>query len=63
MSPVSALLAVSLAAVMFVDDTDLIFASNCEEETAESFIDKVQDGITDWTKGWRAREMNQNTRL
>jgi len=49
-SPVLALLAVTLAAVMFVDDTDLIFASDCEEETAESFIDKVQDGVTDWAK-------------
>ena len=40
----------TLAAVMFVDDTDFIFASDCEEETAESFIDKVQDGVTDWAK-------------
>ena len=49
-SPVLALLAVTLAAVMFVDNTDLIFASGCEEETAESFIDKVQDGVTDSAK-------------
>ena len=47
-SPFLALLAVTLAAVMFVDDTDLIFASDCEEETVESFIDKVQDGVTNW---------------
>ena len=49
-SPVTALLLVTLSAVMFVDDTDLIFASDCEEETAESFIDKVQVGISDWAK-------------
>ena len=48
--PVLALLAVTLADVMFVDDRDLIFASDCEEETAESFKDKVEDGITDWAK-------------
>ena len=47
MSPVLALLSVTLAAVMFVDDADLIFASDCEEETAESFMDNVQDGISD----------------
>ena len=41
-SPVSTLLTVTLAAVMFVDDTELIFASDCEEEMVESFIDKVQ---------------------
>ena len=35
-SLVSALLPVALVAAMFVDDTDLIFASDCEEETAES---------------------------
>ena len=49
-SPVLALLVVTLAAVMFVDDLDLIFASDCEKETAESFIDKVQNGVTDWAK-------------
>ena len=32
-SPVSTMLALTLAAVMFVDDTDLIFASDCDEET------------------------------
>ena len=30
-SPVSTLLTVTLTAVMFVDDTDLIFASDCEQ--------------------------------
>ena len=49
-SPISTLLAVSLVAVMFVDDADLIFASDCKEERAESFIDKVQEGISDWSK-------------
>ena len=49
-SPFLALLSVTLAAVMFVDDTDVIFASDCEEETVESFIDKVQDGISEWAK-------------
>ena len=48
--PVSTLLAMTLAAVMFVDDTDLIFASDCKGETTESFIDKVQEGISDWSK-------------
>ena len=50
MSLVLALLSVTLVAVMFVDDMDLIFASDCEEETTESFIDKVQDVISDWAK-------------
>ena len=49
-SPVSTLLAVTLVAVMFVDDADLIFASDGKEETTESFIDKVQEGISDWSK-------------
>ena len=49
-SPVSTLTAVTLAAVMFVDDTDLIFASDCEEEMTESFIDKVQEGISNWSQ-------------
>ena len=35
-SPVSTLLTVTLAAVMFVDDRDVIFASDCEKETAEN---------------------------
>ena len=56
-SPVSTLLSVALAAVMCVNNTDLIFASDCEKEAAESFTDKIQDGITDWAKtvmatGW-----------
>ena len=45
--PVSILMAVTLAAVMFVDDTDLIFASDRVEETSERFMDKVQEGISD----------------
>ena len=49
-SPVLALLSVTLAAVVFVDNTDLMFASDCEKETAESFINKVQDDIFDWAK-------------
>ena len=32
MSPILALLPVTLAAVMFVDNMDLIFASDCEEK-------------------------------
>ena len=40
-SPVWWLLAVTLAAVMFVDDTGLIFASDWEEKTADSFLSKV----------------------
>ena len=38
----------SLAAIMFVDDTDLLFASKHPEESAENFLRQVQDRLTDW---------------
>ena len=59
-SPVSPLLAVTLAAVISVDDTDLIFASDCKEETMEGFIDKVQEGISGWSKTVMAIEGEVN---
>ena len=49
-SPVTSFLTVALAGVMFVDNTDLLFASDCAAESAETFVERVQRGVTNWSK-------------
>ena len=45
-SPMCCLFVV-LAAIMYVDDTDLLFAASTPEESAIQFICKIQKGLND----------------
>ena len=45
-SPVSTCLALSLATIVFVDDTNLLFLSKQPKGSVESFLSEIQEGLS-----------------